>query len=84
MGDGSFYRLMADLSVSQHPLVKISDAPQNGLGKVGITKTGRSVIEGRADHVALNGIDRWLGGVHLKGERAVWRWDRAAKRIVSP
>ena len=83
MGDGSFYRMMADLSGARHPLVQISDTPQRGLGDVSITQTGRDVIEGRADHVALNGIDRWLGGVHLKGEKAAWRWDRASGRIVS-
>ena len=32
---------------------------------------------------ALNGIDQWLGGVHLKGDKAVWRWDRTSGRIVS-
>jgi hypothetical protein len=40
------------------------------------------VLEGRADHVGLNGIDRWIGGVHLKGDSVEWRWDRAAQRIV--
>lgn len=83
MGDGSFYQMMADLSDARHPLVQISDTPQHGVGYVSITQTGRDVIEGRADNVALNGIDRWLGGVHLKGEKAAWRWDRASGRIVS-
>ncbi len=83
MGDGSFYRMMADLSESRHPLVEISDVPQHGLGDVRITETGGKVLEGRADHVNLNGIDRWLGGVHLKGDNAAWRWDRASERIVS-
>jgi hypothetical protein len=48
-----------------------------------ITETGRKVIDGRADYIDLNGIDRWPGGVHLKGDKAVWRWDRAFERIVS-
>jgi hypothetical protein len=26
----------------------------------------------------LNGIDRWLGGVHLHGHKVEWRWDAAA------
>jgi hypothetical protein len=82
MGDGSFYRMMADLSASRHPLVQISDTPDAGLGTVTITDVGRSVIEGRSDHIELNGIDRWLGGVHLKGENAAWRWDRVSARLV--
>lgn len=76
MGDGSFYRLMANLSRGRHPLVRIAD------GKVTITDGGRNVLEGRADHIELNGIDRWLGGVHLKGDQASWRWDRESMRLV--
>jgi hypothetical protein len=40
------------------------------------------VLDGEADHVDLNGIDRWLGGVHLQGKKALFRWDRGAFRIV--
>jgi hypothetical protein len=83
MGDGSFYRVMADLSDVRHPLVLISDTPQHGLGDVTITETGRKVLEGQADHIDSNGIDRWLGGVHLKDGKPAWRWDRASERIVS-
>jgi hypothetical protein len=32
---------------------------------ISLTDTGRSVLAGEANHIALNGIDRWLGGVHL-------------------
>jgi hypothetical protein len=60
----------------------VSDTPQAGLGAVTITEVGRSVIEGRADHIELNGIDQWLGGVHLKGVKAAWRWDRASAQLV--
>jgi hypothetical protein len=83
MGDVSFYKIVADLSVAPHPLVQISDTLEHRLGDVTITETGRKVLEGRADHIDLNGIDRWLGGAHLKGEQAVWRWDRASERILS-
>jgi hypothetical protein len=83
MGDGSFYRLMADLASVRHPLIQISDTAQLSLGEVAITEAGRNVIGGRADHIKLNGIDRWLGGVHLKGDEAQWRWDRASARITA-
>jgi len=83
MGDNSFYQIVADMAKARHPLVQVSDITQHGLGDVTITDTGRMVLDGRADHIALNGIDRWLGGVHLKGDKAAWRWDRAAERIVT-
>lgn len=83
MGDWSFYRIMTDLSEARHALVQLSDLSQKSPGTVTMAEAGRKVIEGHADHVDLNGIDQWLGGVHLKGEKAAWRWDRTAKRIVS-
>jgi hypothetical protein len=30
-----------------------------------------------------NGIDRWLGGVHLMGGDALWRWDGKRRRLVT-
>jgi hypothetical protein len=37
-----------------------------------MTSDGADVLAGRADAVALNGIDRWLGGVHLT-PASLWR-----------
>lgn len=42
---------------------------------VSLSDTGRSVLAGEQDHLQLNGIDRWLGGVHLQDHEAQWRWD---------
>jgi len=41
------------------------------------------VLAGEADHVALNGVDRWIGGVHLAGPDSPWRWDEGTEGIVS-
>jgi hypothetical protein len=41
------------------------------------------VLAGQADHLALNGIDRWLGGAHLRAGGPIWRWDAAQQRLVS-
>lgn len=54
----------------------------NGDAAAGILK--RSAVAGTAtvwadvlhdgsDWIELNGMDRWLGGVHLEGDDAVWR-----------
>jgi hypothetical protein len=50
-------------------------------GAFQLTEAGRSVLAGEDDHVRLNGIDRWLGGVHLHGDEAAWRWDAVAGRL---
>ena len=45
-------------------------------GEFALTQAGRDVLAGAADRVALCGIDRWLGGVHLNGRGPTWRWSR--------
>ena len=50
---------------------------------VALTEAGRRVLDGAADHVALNGIDRWIGGVHLVGRSAEWRWDEGVEAVVA-
>jgi hypothetical protein len=47
-----------------------------------ITSFGRAVVAGDADHVATNGVDRWLGGTRLHGRVDVWRWDAGVGRVV--
>ncbi|HEU4477942.1 MAG TPA: hypothetical protein VFR80_05445 [Pyrinomonadaceae bacterium] len=47
-----------------------------------LTDTGKAVLNGSADAVSLNGIDEWLGGVHLQGHSNVWRWDEANNQLV--
>jgi hypothetical protein len=48
---------------------------------VRLTAAGRRVLGGDADHVALNGIDRWIGGVHLAGADSPWRWHEGTESI---
>jgi len=42
-------------------------------------ETGARRIE---DHVGLNGVDRWIGGVHLTGRAVRWRWDEGTESIA--
>jgi hypothetical protein len=48
-----------------------------------LTDAGERVLRGEADHVALNGVDRWVGGVHLLGREVRWRWDDGVEAIVA-
>lgn len=83
MGDSSFLRNLRELAAGSRPLLRLEPAPQ-GLHaqRISLTTTGRDVLEGRDDWVHVHGIDRWVGGVHLRGTEAAWRWDRAAGRLV--
>jgi hypothetical protein len=76
MGDTSFARYVDWLSECRRPLLAIRE------GKYELTRAGRDVLACDADHVHLSGINRWLGGVHLIGEEALWRWDERRRRLV--
>ena len=47
-----------------------------------ITERGQAVLRSDKDFTNMNGIDLWLGGVHLKGDEAAWRWDEVGQRLV--
>jgi hypothetical protein len=64
------------MAVAPNPLVEMT------AGVVRITPLGVKVLRGSADAVRLNGIDRWLGGVHLAGSEAAWRWDEKNGRLA--
>lgn len=49
---------------------------------VSITGTGIDVLEGRQDFIRLNGIDTWIGGVHLQGAESQWRWDEESNCLM--
>src|SRR5439155_4942879 len=87
MGDLPFYDILRGLAAARVPLLTIDGAVERadlGRNTVAITAAGRDVLSGRVDHVAVNGIDRWKGGVHLVGsDRSPWRWDARAERLVS-
>ena len=84
MGDASFFHLVHDMADAPLPLVQLESAQAHGPHRqpAALTTLGREVLAGRADHARLNGIDRWVGGVHLRGRAPGWRWDTAHGVLV--
>ena len=84
--DGALADLAEELSATTPPLLTFVVTQTTGgkglRGSVTLTDAGRAVLAGRQDRVALCGVDRWLGGVHLRGNETAWRWDDARQRIV--
>jgi hypothetical protein len=77
MGDWTFLAIAKGLASATSPLIAgdLADVPRLLPDRrVSLTSMGREVREGRSDHVALNGIDRWAGGVHLTRDRC-YRWN---------
>ena len=87
LGDTTFFGIVRRLAAARVPLVSISE----GLEKldlrshvIAITDAGREVLAGRSDHIALNGLDLWRGGIHLGGPDAIpWRWNASSETLVS-
>lgn len=84
--DGSLATMAETLTRTSPALLTLDvsgDSEGHALrGFVTLTTTGRSVLAGRSDRVAVCGIDRWLGGVHLQTGARIWRWDDARQGIV--
>lgn len=93
LGDLGFYYRLDQLASGPSPLLQ--GLPDDGVAQaartnmtveythtpVELTAAGHAVLEGRADHITLNGIDRWLGGVHLTNEK-FWRYDPESKTLT--
>jgi len=91
---GNRARLPINLARGWRPLLRVPDTIQLRLGDrseafeewtrspVALTDAGLRVLSGSEDHVRLNGIDRWLVGIHLQGAEAAWRRDPIALRLV--
>ncbi len=58
------------------------DAAQILLSSFEITDHGRAVLAGEQDFVIINGIDKWLGGIHLRGKESAWRWDDESQQLL--
>jgi len=84
--DGTVAEIADTLARTSPPLLTVdnSEADEHRIlrGRIAVTDTGRAVLSGERDRVATCGIDRWLGGVHLRTDGPMWRWDDARQRIV--
>ena len=93
MGDSSWWDHVRPLIAAPRPLLEVRglkpaawndpawwhDDP--AAPTLALTADGEAVLKGTADHIALNGIDRWLGGVHVTAA-SPWRWDEARQSFA--
>lgn len=93
LGDSIFATYLTGLSGMGAPLLLFEDgakitAPHNPAklqgfldGRAVVTEGGRAILEGRSDRIETRGIDRWLGGIHLRDSEDPWRWEESARRL---
>lgn len=46
------------------------------------TSLGREVLAGKTDDACSGTIDKWVGGLHVRGKAPSWRWDPERKSVV--
>ena len=85
LGDASFALYVERLAGAPRPALRaVDDAPLRAPGprddrrafferRVALTSFGHLLLEGSADWVRENGLDRWLGGMRLRGHHAPLR-----------
>ncbi len=91
LGDSIFAWYVQRLSECAEPLVThpngtrvistVRDTKHFWERTVILTPFGHEVVRARADAIEHNGIDRWIGGVHLTTADH-WRWDDRVHRVV--
>ncbi|HSE33472.1 MAG TPA: DUF1835 domain-containing protein [Pyrinomonadaceae bacterium] len=90
LGDSQVWATLINLGDGPNPLLKITNAPleravdPKTMKRAGfkLTKAGQSVLAGKDDFVKLNGMDQWLGGVHLENKKEMWRWHDPVGRLA--
>ena len=90
MGDSQLWSALNHLGQAGDPLITISAPDDHGPAlrsnwyydaSFELTETGRAVLASERDFIEINGIDLWLGGVHLAAGE-VWRWDEDSGRLT--
>jgi hypothetical protein len=85
LGDTWCFDAMTRLAQAPNPLLEAEPTanPVEPRSRLRLTDIGRRVLDGHEDHIALNGIDRWIGGVHLHGQELPWRWNEGTETITT-
>lgn len=92
-GDWHYLIYMYELTIGKNPLLQVEgdlislikfgdQVVRDHNCRVFLTEVGKKVLDGKEDAIKANGIDRWIGGVHLSGDSKIWRYD-VAKNIFT-
>lgn len=92
-GDVTMAGYLDRMSQSAEPLVIFPSgerihSPRDGAdsaafrnAQIALSEAGREVLACERDWIAMGGSDRWIGGVHLDGPHAQWRWNSDRKSL---
>src|SRR4051794_28588627 len=84
LGDTWCFAILRRLAAGIDPLVLLepSETYVDRHSVIHLTRAGTQALNGEVDQVALNGVDRWVGGVHLQGHHVDWRFDEGTEVLT--
>ena len=91
LGDSQVWDDLQRLAGARRPLLTISGPDELESESVQvrlrqstfkITDAGNEILNDKGDFIEMNGIDLWLGGVHLSPDN-LWRWDDGEQELIS-
>ncbi|MDQ0902889.1 DUF1835 domain-containing protein [Paenibacillus sp. V4I7] len=88
LGDLQFWAIVDSIRKCEIPLVRLAGGdklpvygeplpPHFEEWRLQRSDTGKLVHAGEQDHIYLNGMNDWIGGVHLLGKKGLWRRNAA-------
>ncbi len=83
MGDKVFALILNDLISCENPLVKFTSHKHNLSiwdNELTLTNEGHAVYNSERNHLLLNDVDRWVGGVHLN-KNNIWCYDKKSEQF---
>lgn len=90
LGDAQFWNILKRLAQATEPALSIEieavgrAMPSDAFlqAPLRITGFGEEVLAGNRDFIRTNGINQWLGGVHLSADQ-LWRWQPESQTLLS-
>jgi hypothetical protein len=88
-GDTQLYLALQRMAHAPTPMLKQDNGHDSSvsaarvfLSSFEINDHGKAALAGDEDFVIANGIDLWLGGIHLQGKESAWRWDEEVQELL--
>jgi Domain of unknown function (DUF1835) len=92
IGDVQLYEKIREFLIGKTPILEVTGGQARVVERGALEEFRRLIVQptslalellaSKADYVAVDGIERWIGGVHLQGHSVAWRFDPATGRLV--
>ena len=93
IADTQLYETVWEFLTARVPVLESSDSQKHSFEPGSLKEFRRltvqptslafELLKNNSDYIAVDGIDRWIGGVHLQGHAVGWRFDSAAGHLIS-